>query len=79
MQVWCDSNYRRRSIFDERVTHAADGTGHGLAIVRDIAAAHGWTIIVTDSESGGARFGITGVASGAASSTAAADREQAVE
>lgn len=79
MQVWCDSNYRRRSIFDERVTHAADGTGHGLAIVRDIAAAHGWTIIVTDSESGGARFGITGVASEAASSTAAADREQAVE
>ena len=79
MQVWCDSNYRRRSIFDERVTHAADGTGYGLAIVRDIAAAHGWTIIVTDSESGGARFGITGVTSEAASSTAAADREQAVE
>ena len=32
------------------------GSGFGLAIVRTIAGAHGWTISVTDSESGGARL-----------------------
>jgi signal transduction histidine kinase len=39
----------------------AEGTGFGLAIVADIAAAHGWEIRATDSESGGVRFEITGV------------------
>lgn len=38
-----------------------DGTGLGLAIVSNIAAAHGWDITVTESESGGARFEFTGV------------------
>ncbi|TQQ79064.1 hypothetical protein EWF95_13120 [Halonotius roseus] len=52
---------KQGTIFDERVSYDADGTGYGLAIVRDIAAAHDWTITVTDSESGGARFEITGV------------------
>ena len=32
------------------------GSGFGLAIVRTIIEAHGWTITVTDSRSGGARF-----------------------
>jgi signal transduction histidine kinase len=32
------------------------GTGFGLAIVDRIAAAHGWTARVTESEDGGARF-----------------------
>lgn len=32
------------------------GTGIGLAIVRQVADAHGWTVDVTESESGGARF-----------------------
>ena len=32
------------------------GSGFGLAIVRTIIEAHGWTIAVTDSQSGGARF-----------------------
>lgn len=38
-----------------------DGTGSGLAIVRSIAEAHDWTVSLTDSESGGARFEFTGV------------------
>lgn len=38
------------------------GTGHsgfGLAIVREIARTHGWTVNVTESERGGARFEFT--------------------
>ena len=34
----------------------SDGTGFGLAIVESIAEAHGWTIRLTESRSGGARF-----------------------
>ena len=41
-----------------------EGTGFGLAIVREIVETHGWGIRVTDSETGGARFEITGVESG---------------
>ncbi len=37
------------------------GTGLGLGIVREIANAHGWSVDVTESPSGGARFEITGV------------------
>ncbi|MFC7234695.1 PAS domain S-box protein [Halosegnis marinus] len=37
------------------------GTGFGLAIVREIAEAHGWTMAVEASESGGARFAFRGV------------------
>jgi signal transduction histidine kinase len=40
---------------------AETGTGFGLAIVAEIAAAHGWSVEVTESASGGARFEITGV------------------
>ncbi|RXK46436.1 PAS domain-containing protein [Halorientalis pallida] len=38
-----------------------DGTGFGLAIVREIAKAHGWELTVTESDEGGARFEFTGV------------------
>lgn len=38
-----------------------EGTGLGLAIVGQIADAHGWQVAVTDSESGGARFEISGI------------------
>jgi PAS domain S-box-containing protein len=38
-----------------------DGAGFGLSIVRDVVSAHGWTLSITDSASGGARFEITGV------------------
>ena len=37
------------------------GTGLGLAIVGEVARAHGWTVSVTESEAGGARFEIGGV------------------
>ncbi|WP_435128312.1 sensor histidine kinase [Halobaculum sp. D14] len=33
-----------------------DGTGFGLAVVGDIAAAHGWTVDVDETADGGARF-----------------------
>lgn len=36
-------------------------TGYGLNIVREIAAAHGWEVSVTDSREGGAEFRFTGV------------------
>lgn len=42
---------------------AESGTGFGLSIVRDIAAAHGWEVSVTDGAEGGARFEFTGVES----------------
>ncbi|WP_435318896.1 histidine kinase N-terminal 7TM domain-containing protein [Haloarchaeobius sp. TZWSO28] len=37
-----------------------DGTGLGLAIVASIADAHGWSVAVTESSAGGARFEFTG-------------------
>lgn len=38
-----------------------DGTGVGLAIVSEIVDAHGWSVEVTESTDGGARFDIGGV------------------
>ena len=52
---------RRDQVFDTGYTTASDGTGFGLDIAREIAEAHGWTIEVVESHSGGARFEITGV------------------
>jgi len=51
----------RDTVFEAGYSTASEGTGFGLAIVTDIAAVHGWDVSVTDSESGGARFEITGV------------------
>ncbi|MFB6309422.1 MAG: ATP-binding protein [Haloarculaceae archaeon] len=51
----------RDQVFDEGFSTSDDGTGLGLAIVSEIVSAHGWSISVTESESGGARFEITGV------------------
>jgi signal transduction histidine kinase len=48
---------RREAVF-EYGTGSADGTGFGLAIVRTIVEAHGWTITATESATGGARFEI---------------------
>jgi len=52
----------RESVFDPGYSTSEDGTGLGLNIVNEIAEAHGWTVEVTDDESGGARFEFTGVA-----------------
>jgi len=57
-----DDDYDR--IFESGYSMSDEGTGFGLAIVRDIVETHGWGIRVTDSEAGGARFEITGVESG---------------
>ena len=42
--------------FETGTTTSEEGTGFGLAIVKSIAEAHGWSVSVTESESGGARF-----------------------
>ena len=52
---------RREEVFEYGVTTTANGTGFGLAIVREIVNAHGWNIRVSESDAGGARFEITGV------------------
>jgi PAS domain S-box-containing protein len=51
----------RNRIFESGFTSADDGTGFGLAIVKQIVEAHGWSIDVTDAEddTGGGRFEIT--------------------
>lgn len=49
---------REEQIFEHGVTESDEGTGFGLAIVRSIVDAHGWTIDVTAGETGGARFEI---------------------
>ena len=46
-------------VFERGYTTATGGTGFGLAIVEDIATAHGWSVRATESESGGARFEFT--------------------
>jgi PAS domain S-box-containing protein len=52
---------RRELVFRHGFTDSRDGTGFGLAIVRSIVEAHGWTLTVTDSRDGGARFEVCGV------------------
>lgn len=52
---------RRETVFKPGVTTNADGTGFGLAIVKQIVEAHGWEIHVTEATEGGARFEITGL------------------
>ena len=51
----------REQVFDVGYTTSEEGTGFGLMIVEGIVDAHGWTVRVTDSETGGARVEITGV------------------
>ncbi|WP_443984572.1 PAS domain S-box protein [Halorientalis marina] len=51
----------RDEVFDAGYSTIDDGTGFGLSIVQEIAEAHGWDISVANSETGGARFKITGV------------------
>ena len=51
----------REAVFEAGHTTADGNTGFGLAIVSEIIEAHGWSVTVTESEAGGARFEITGV------------------
>jgi len=57
---------KRDKVFDVGYSTSADDTGFGLNIVREIAEAHGWTVDVTGSEAGGARFEITDIRTGTA-------------
>ena len=47
---------KREQVLESGYTTNREGTGFGLAIVRSIAGAHGWSVAVTESDSGGARF-----------------------
>ncbi|AFZ73371.1 PAS domain-containing sensor histidine kinase [Natronobacterium gregoryi] len=49
---------QRQEIFDRGYSTTGEGTGFGLAIVRSIADAHGWTVEATESTDGGAQFEI---------------------
>lgn len=46
----------RDGVFEYGHTTAEEGTGIGLAIVKQIADAHGWEVSLGESPSGGARF-----------------------
>jgi signal transduction histidine kinase len=48
----------RDEVFEAGMTTNPDGTGFGLAIVKEIVDAHGWSISATGAASGGARFEI---------------------
>lgn len=50
----------RSEVFRMGYSDDPDGSGFGLSIVEDVINAHDWQIHVTESESGGARFEITG-------------------
>ena len=52
---------RREEVFDAGYSTSRSGTGFGLRIVEQVADAHGWSVRAVESETGGARFEITGV------------------
>ncbi|MEF8854834.1 MAG: PAS domain S-box protein [Haloarculaceae archaeon] len=49
----------RSKVFEHGYTTSKSGTGLGLNIVQDIAAAHDWTVEITDGTDGGSRFEFT--------------------
>ena len=51
----------REQVFEAGYSAASEGSGLGLSIVEEIADAHDWSVRVTESNSGGARFEIIGV------------------
>ena len=51
----------RDDLFEPGRSGTEGNTGFGLAIVEEIATAHGWTVTATDSDAGGARFEVRGV------------------
>ncbi|WP_090312148.1 sensor histidine kinase [Natronorubrum texcoconense] len=46
------------AVLEQGYSTKEDGTGLGLSIVQTIVDAHGWSLCVTESENGGARFEI---------------------
>jgi len=52
---------KHETVFEAGYSTSDDGTGLGLQIVEQIVNAHGWSIAVAASDTGGARFEITGV------------------
>jgi len=62
----------REAVFESGYSTSHDGTGFGLTIVATIADAHGWSVSVTESEAGGARFDVAGIHRAPASTTATA-------
>jgi signal transduction histidine kinase len=55
---------RRDVVFEPGYSSDDHGTGLGLAIVDQIADVHGWSVAVTESARGGARFEISGIEPG---------------
>jgi PAS domain S-box len=55
------SEGNRDDVFEAGYTTTRQGTGFGLRIVKQVVDAHGWEIVITNSEQGGARFEITGI------------------
>ena len=51
-------------VFESGYATSANGTGLGLTLIREIADAHGWSIDITDSSEGGARFEFRDVETG---------------
>lgn len=51
----------RGSVFEPGYTTGEEGVGIGLSIITEIVDAHGWSVELTSSADGGARFDITGV------------------
>jgi PAS domain S-box-containing protein len=51
----------RETVFETGYSTADDGTGFGLQIVEQAAAAHGWEVKLTERAGGGARFEFRGV------------------
>ena len=52
---------KREEVFESGYSTSNGGTGFGLAIVAEVADAHGWDVCVTEGAAGGARFEFTGV------------------
>ncbi|WP_252699296.1 PAS domain S-box protein [Natronosalvus vescus] len=48
----------RSSVLESGYTTHPEGTGFGLAIVTEVAEAHGWDVMIAESEQGGARFDV---------------------
>lgn len=69
----------RSQVFEQGYTSEANGTGLGFAIVSRIVDAHGWSIRVTESADGGARFEITDVESASESGDQPAASSGAIE